>query len=83
MAMVSRSWNLQPSPPSRHALTRREQQICRMASEGKSGKEIASVLAISPRTVKFHLTNVYRKLGISNQLELIVKFRNSAADKVR
>ena len=44
-------------------LTLREQQVHKMALEGKPAKEIACGLTISPRTVKFHLGSIYRKVG--------------------
>ncbi len=49
------------------ALTRRELQILRLARDGVGNKEIARDLWITEQTVKFHLSNVYRKLGVSNR----------------
>jgi DNA-binding NarL/FixJ family response regulator len=49
------------------ALTRRELEILRMARDGVGNKEIARDLWITEQTVKFHLSNVYRKLGVSNR----------------
>ena len=48
-------------------LTRRELQILRLARDGVGNKEIARDLWITEQTVKFHLSNVYRKLGVSNR----------------
>ncbi len=50
-------------------LTRRETEIVRAVANGKSNKEIAAELWVSVQTVKFHLTNVYRKLHLSNRTE--------------
>lgn len=58
-------------PPPR--LTPRERRIYHLAAQGKPAKEIASALAISARTVKFHLANIYRKAGVSGQVELILR----------
>jgi DNA-binding NarL/FixJ family response regulator len=38
---------------------------------GKANKEIASATNISVRTVKFHLSNVYRKLRVHSRLEAV------------
>lgn len=48
-------------------LTRRELEILRMARDGVGNKQIARDLWITEQTVKFHLSNVYRKLGVSNR----------------
>ncbi|HJQ84663.1 MAG TPA: response regulator transcription factor [Candidatus Binatia bacterium] len=50
-------------------LSERELEILRTVSRGLSNKAIARELWISEQTVKFHLTNIYRKLGISNRTE--------------
>lgn len=57
-----------PSPVDR-SLTRREREVMSAVAHGFSNKAIASELAISEQTVKFHLRNAYRKLGVSNRTE--------------
>ncbi|MCK5162130.1 MAG: response regulator transcription factor [Desulfobacula sp.] len=51
----------------RQALSHRELQIIVLLVEGKSNKEIAQTIHISPDTVKSHLKNIYRKLGVHNR----------------
>ncbi len=51
----------------RDALTASEQRIARMAAAGWSNAGIAEQLVIQPKTVQFHLTNAYRKLGIAGR----------------
>jgi DNA-binding NarL/FixJ family response regulator len=51
-------------------LTSREVEIARLAADGTSNQEIASSLAISPRTVERHITNILAKLGLRNRTEL-------------
>ncbi|MCK1735522.1 response regulator [Bradyrhizobium sp. 138] len=51
-------------------LTHRERQIVRLVSEGKSNKEIARQLNVSPGTVKVHLYNIFQKLEITNRTVL-------------
>jgi DNA-binding NarL/FixJ family response regulator len=48
-------------------LSNRELEIVRLLGRGLSNKEIASELWITVQTVKFHLTNVYRKLSLPNR----------------
>ena len=50
-------------------LTTREVEILRLVAEGYSNRRLAELLAVSEPTVKFHLTNVYRKLGVANRTE--------------
>ena len=50
-------------------LTPRERNIVELLGAGASNKEIASQLAVKERTVKAHLTAVFRKLGISGRLQ--------------
>jgi len=50
-------------------LTRREREILRLVGEGHSNAQLARILCVTEQTVKFHLSNVYRKLEVSNRTE--------------
>ena len=50
-------------------LTDRETTILRALARGSSNEEIAKELWVAQQTVKFHLTNIYRKLGVKNRTE--------------
>jgi len=50
-------------------LTRRELEILRLVAEGLSNAELAKLLWVTEQTVKFHLSNIYRKLNVSNRTE--------------
>ncbi len=50
-------------------LTRREREILQLVSEGRSNRQVAQLLWITDQTVKFHLANVYRKLGVGSRFE--------------
>src|SRR5437868_8014491 len=50
-------------------LTERELAILTALARGMSNAAIAKQLWVAPQTVKFHLTNIYRKLGVANRTE--------------
>jgi DNA-binding CsgD family transcriptional regulator len=45
--------------------------------KGYTNKKIAAELFLCEKTVKFHLTNVYKKLGVKNRTELVVMLTNN------
>jgi NarL family two-component system response regulator LiaR len=53
--------------PALFDLTRREKEILSLAAEGLSNREIARKLWVTEQTVKFHLSNIYAKLGVTNR----------------
>jgi DNA-binding NarL/FixJ family response regulator len=57
----------QPDPAREAGLTEREATILSAVASGSTTKAISAELWVSEHTVKFHLTNIYRKLGVSNR----------------
>jgi DNA-binding NarL/FixJ family response regulator len=57
-------------------LSAREQEVLRLLAEGMTDREIASALAISPRTVESHVSSVLRKLGVRNRAEAAQRYRS-------
>ena len=61
-----------PAPPrveESPGLTRRELEILRLVAEGHSNAQLARMLWVTEQTVKFHLSNIYRKLEVANRTE--------------
>ena len=55
--------------PAAHGLTRRELEILQLTAEGHSNSQLARMLWVTEQTVKFHLSNIYRKLDVANRTE--------------
>jgi predicted ATPase/DNA-binding CsgD family transcriptional regulator/transcriptional regulator with XRE-family HTH domain len=48
-------------------LTPREAEVLRLVAQGRSNRDIADVLVLSPRTIKRHIENIFDKLGVSSR----------------
>jgi DNA-binding CsgD family transcriptional regulator len=59
-----------------------ELAVARLVAVGMSNRHVASELFISIKTVQFHLTHVYAKLGVSSRAELASRFRVPAPPEV-
>lgn len=59
----------------RESLTRRERQMLEPLTTGETNKEIAEKLFISEQTVKWHLHQLYQKLGVKNRTSAIARAR--------
>ncbi len=51
------------------ALTKRELEILQLVAEGHSNSQLARILWVTEQTVKFHLSNIYRKIDVANRTE--------------
>ncbi len=54
------------------ALSEREREVFQLVAEGRSSKEIADLLSVSPATVETHRTHVLQKLGLKNTAEVVL-----------
>ena len=52
-------------------LTEREEEVLKMLAEGWTNMRMANALSVSERTIRFHLSNIYGKLGVSSRVEAI------------
>ena len=58
-------------------LTRREKQVLSLLADGLSNKQIAHLMTITERTVKYHISNILRKLDLFSRTEAAVVFLKS------
>jgi DNA-binding NarL/FixJ family response regulator len=57
-------------------LTKREREILALVAEGRTNSEVARTLWVTEQTVKFHLSNIYRKLDVQNRTQAAAKARH-------
>ena len=70
------AWGAPPAvqnPPGNQPLTEREREVLRWLSSGKTDRDIAQILAISPRTVHKHLQRIYEKLGVETRTAAVMR----------
>ena len=64
-------------------LSKRELMILQALQSGRSNKQIAGELFLAEQTVKFHLTNIYRKLGVNSRTEAVrYAYEHGLADRL-
>ncbi|MBI2854809.1 MAG: response regulator transcription factor [Chloroflexi bacterium] len=66
----ARSQGRRPSEQQWDGLSEREQDVLKLVAQGKTNKEIAALLIISERTVKYHLRNILDKLHLENRAQV-------------
>ena len=69
------SSDLDPEEPL--SLTPRELELATLVAGGLRNRDVATRLGISEGTAKLHLYNVYKKLGVANRVELVLRMRNA------
>ena len=47
--------------------------MARLVASGKTNREVAAELMLSPKTVEYHLGNVYSKLGVHSRTQLVLR----------
>lgn len=60
-------------------LTAREREVLTHLSNGKTNKEIADVFGLSEKTVKAHVTGIFKSLGVTNRTEAAVMARQNGS----
>jgi LuxR family maltose regulon positive regulatory protein len=69
---VPPSADMPPDTPRRLGLSDRELDVLRLLSDGLSNRDLSRGLSISPDTVKWHLKNIFGKLGVENRAQAIL-----------
>ncbi len=59
-----------PGPRGHIELTPQEEAVTLLVAQGLSNREVAAELYVSPKTVQYHLTRIYAKLGVRSRVEL-------------
>jgi DNA-binding NarL/FixJ family response regulator len=62
-------------------LAPQEQRVVALVAEGKTNKEIAAELGLSPKTVKNYLSNIYQKLQITRRAQAVALFAKQSSTK--
>ena len=77
----SRQWAAVPSARMKRAfgLTRRQQELIPLISQGLTNKEIASHLNLSEQTIKNHIHGIMRRIGVNDRLQVIDQTRHWGA----
>jgi len=57
-------------------LSAREKSVLLWASRGKSNNDIATILSISPKTVEFHFSSIFKKMGVNSRVLAVLKAIN-------
>lgn len=68
------TWNM----GQQYQFSEREKQAIELLIQGRSNKQIAFALSVSVRTVEFHLSNIYAKLGVNSRTEAALKLTESS-----
>ncbi|HEV3103915.1 MAG TPA: response regulator transcription factor [Candidatus Dormibacteraeota bacterium] len=71
-AVIERALTPQPAPSQRAALSASQVAILRLISRGHSNREIAAEVHLSENTVKTHVQEIFRKLGVRNRVEAAI-----------
>ena len=69
--MLDEQWTPQADHTMLRDLSAREREVLQLLAEGKSMKEVAALLDISPRTVEFHKYRIMELLGVKTNAELV------------
>jgi len=69
-AVMPSSWR---AAPELVALTPRQYEVLKLIAHGHSNEEIAELLGVRPNTIKFHISEIFRRLGARNRIEAIAR----------
>jgi LuxR family transcriptional regulator len=71
-AVVAQKYAAEPSVNPSSKLTPRETEILKWSAMGKTASDIATILCLSERTVGFHISSTFKKLGVNNKIAAVL-----------
>ena len=71
---------MESHPPADPVLTPAERRILEFVATGLSNAEIAAQLFVVEQTVKYHLSHIYRKLGVRNRVGAVRRLAEMSVD---
>jgi DNA-binding NarL/FixJ family response regulator len=77
-AVMPASWR---ASPELVALTTRQFEVLKLMALGHSNEEIADLLGLRPNTIKFHISDIFRRLGVRNRIEAITQLETCEAPR--
>ena len=80
-ALILQTFKAQANPSKENLeqlLSAREKEVLHLILAGKSNKEIAAALFVSPSTIKTHINNIYKVLEVKSRREAVEKLHNGA-----
>lgn len=78
----SSAWQPQRSTRPGALLSKREEEILRWVAAGKTNWEISVILKVSLNTIKFHLKNIFQKIGVENRWSAIAYWQSGEQHRV-
>ena len=72
-AVVARKFAEGPGIKPASKLTPRETEILKWSAMGKTASDIATILCLSERTVGFHISSTFKKLGVNNKIAAVLR----------
>lgn len=72
-AVVAQKYADAPDIKAPSKLTSRETEILKWSAMGKTASEIAAILCLSERTVGFHISSTFKKLGVHNKIQAVLR----------
>lgn len=77
---LDRIFRKQPTQRLPATITHSERRVLQLVATGMSNSEVAACVGVAPCTVRKHLENAYRKLGVSNRLAAVTRFEGAAPE---